>query len=104
MANKAELLTAMHQHLGKSNGVHVKHLAQKLDATERAVRLLIKEAREDGHPICGKPESGYYLAATQEELQETINFLLARAKTSLDQADRLKHAPLPQPREQLSLV
>lgn len=97
MANKTELLQILQRHTGKSNGIHVKHLAQQLDATERAARKLVAEAREDGMPICGKPESGYYLAANQQEIDETVAFLESRVKTTVDQIARLKNARLATP-------
>lgn len=99
MANKTELLQILQRHVGKKNGIHVSNLAAQLQASDRAVRKFIEELREAGAPICGKPSTGYFLATSQAELEETANFLSARAKTTLDQADRLRRAILPDPHQ-----
>lgn len=97
MANKTQLLQILQRHVGKQRGIHVKHLAHQLAATERAARKLVAEARADGLPICGTPESGYYLASSQAELDETIAFMQSRVQSSLDQIACLRRAVLPDP-------
>lgn len=77
---------------GANNGQHVTTLATLLDTTPRAIRNLVSELREDGHPVCAHPKTGYYLAATQEELDATCQFLKERALHSLQLYSKLKRA------------
>lgn len=77
---------------GASNGQHVAALATMLDTTPRAIRNLVSELRESGHPVCAHPKTGYYIAATQEELDATCKFLHERAMHSLKLYGQLKRA------------
>jgi hypothetical protein len=43
----------------------------------------VTECRKDGLAICAHPSSGYFMARTQEEIEETTAFLKNRALTSL---------------------
>jgi biotin operon repressor len=94
MATASQLLTLLSRHIGKGNGIGVKALAAQLDTTERHVRTLTSELREDGHAVCGTPQDGYYIAATPEELQNTCEFLRSRAMHSLTLESRLRRIPL----------
>lgn len=94
MANVTQLLTALTGHIGRDRGITARHLCARLDVPERRVRQLVTEARESGHAICGKPQDGYYVAATAEELDETIEFLKHRALCSLTLASKLSKTPL----------
>lgn len=94
MTTASQLLTLLSRHIGKGNGIGVKQLALQLDTTERGIRTLISELREDCHAICGTPASGYYIAATPEELQHTCEFLRSRAMHSLTLESRLRKIPL----------
>lgn len=94
MANRHDLMARMVFHRGKGNGIKAADLAQKLGIPERQVRTLVSEAREEGTAICGTPQTGYYVAKTKEELQETMDFLMNRAKKSLHLASRLSNVPL----------
>ena len=49
----------------------------------------------DGIAVCGTPETGYYIAADAEELQQTIDFLKHRALHSLTLASRMSKIPMP---------
>lgn len=69
-------------------------LAHLLQVPERRVRHLVTECREDGTAICGHPSTGYYVAQTSEELQETLDFLKDRALHSLKLASTLSKLPL----------
>jgi transposase len=95
MATKHDLMARMAFHIGKGHGIKCTDLAQQLDVPERQVRTLVSEAREDGIAICGTPATGYYVAATSEELNETLEFLKNRALHSLQLASRLSKIPLP---------
>lgn len=92
MATSSQLLTALSGHIGKGNGISAKALAERLgfDNT-RSLRKLISCAIEvDGVAICGTPRDGYYIAATAEELLETIEFHDHRAKHELKKAGSLR--------------
>jgi len=94
MATASQLLNVLTRHIGKGNGIGVKALATQLDTTERHVRTLTSELREDGHAVCGTPQDGYYIAATAEELQNTCEFLRSRAMHSLTLESKLRRIPL----------
>jgi hypothetical protein len=84
------LLSVLSSHIGQSNGINVKGLAALLDCTERMVRKLVSELREDGTAVCG-----YFIAANAEELEETCQFLRGRAMHSLHLESKLRNMPLP---------
>jgi biotin operon repressor len=94
MTTSSQLITVLSRHIGKGNGIGVKQLALQLDTKERHVRTLVSELRDEGHAICGTPKSGYYIAATPEELEETCTFLHNRALHSLALEAKLKRIPL----------
>jgi transposase len=94
MATVNSLLQALTGHIGRDRGVSAQRLAGRLDVPVRSVRILVTEAREDGNAVCGTPRDGYYMAASAEELEETIEFLKQRALCSLHLASRLSKQPL----------
>lgn len=106
----SQVLIELERHSGAVNGIHVRDLVQRItgqlinaESLERKVRDCIVELRMQGHPICGHPSTGYYLAATEEELNDSCEFLYQRAMTSLTQISRLKQRALPDFRGQLGL-
>lgn len=90
-------------HRGRANGVRGRELASKVGVTERTLRLLISAAREEGAAICGKPETGYFIANTPEEIEETAQFHHARAMHELRMEAQLRRIPLPVLLGQLNL-
>lgn len=90
-------------HTGRANGVSCARLAQQLCIAERLVRTLICHAREQGTAICGTPETGYFVAQTDEELEECCQFLRRRAMHSLHIEARLRRIALPDLLGQLHL-
>lgn len=94
---------------GKGNGIHMRDLAAQLyglyagDHEQRKTREMIVELRDEGHPICGTPDTGYFLAATTAELDETCEFLLSRVQTTVHQIAKMKHCAVPNLRGQLGL-
>ena len=88
------LLAILQHHVGKGHGISVKQLAGMLNVPERKVRDFVSDARRSGHAVCGEPGTGYYLAANQEELEETCQFLQHRALTSLALVAALRRVPL----------
>ncbi len=111
----AELLTAdavlvaLLHHQGADQGVSCRQLVQEIaglyacSADERRLRTVIEQLRRDGHGICGTPETGYFVAASDAELVHTCNFLYARAMTSLAQIAAMRRVTLPDLRGQLRL-
>jgi len=95
MATKAELLLLMSRYYtGAMNGVTAQTLAASLACEQRHIRKLVTELREEGTAVCGTPRDGYFIAATPEELEHTLNFLRARAMHSLVLESRLRKLPL----------
>lgn len=92
MATSNQLIAALTGHTGKGNGISAKVLAARLGLGDtRQLRKLVTQAiEEDGIAICGTPKDGYYIAATAEELVETIEFHDHRAKHELKKAGRLR--------------
>lgn len=106
----AQVLTELSHHIGKEQGIHVRDLVARItgqqaacEPLERKVRQIMVELRMEGHHICSKPESGYFMAANADELNETCVFLHDRAMTSLTQIARMKQVSLPDLRGQLHL-
>lgn len=95
MTTVTKLLNALAAHQGRDKGIAARELAVQLGVPPRRLRLLISAAREDGIAICGKPESGYFVPVTAEELQETCAFLEHRALHSLRKLSRMKRVSLP---------
>lgn len=82
-------------HTGKGKGISAWELAARLHMSERLVRALVSTARMGGLPISATPSTGYYVAATGDELQESIDFLRSRAMNSLVLARQLRRIPMP---------
>lgn len=95
MTSTTKLLNALSAHQGRANGIAAKHLAEQLGVPSRQLRRLISKAREEGIAICGKPNSGYFMPVTPEELQETCAFLEHRALSSLKKLSLMKRVALP---------
>lgn len=72
-------------------------------AEERHLREVIVALRKAGHPVCGRPEEGYYIGVTAEELDGTCGFLVDRAMTTLTQVSAMRRVTLPDLRGQLGL-
>ena len=96
------LLQALRNHIGRERGVTARALAAEIlnsyrvdGANERRLRNLVVELRLQGHHVCAHPASGYYLAATPEELEETCAFLRSRAMQSLQQISRMQRISIP---------
>lgn len=106
--NRAELVAALVQllstrHAGKANGIGAEELATLLCVTERMLRSLITEARDQGIAISATPDTGYYIAQTPDEIEECCRFLRSRAMKSLHLEAQLRRIPLPDLLGQLHL-
>lgn len=91
------------QHTGKARGVSAEQLAHDLGITERTLRALVSMLRETGTAISATPETGYYIAETAAELEESCEFLRSRALHSLRIEAQLRRIPLPDLLGQLHL-
>lgn len=96
-------------HAGRDNGVPVRRLAMAVlggppsAVDERNVRYAVATLRERGDPICAHPKHGYFFAVTSEEINETCEFLYARATHTLRQISALKRRAIPDLRGQLGM-
>lgn len=90
--------------IGKDTGIACRTLADRTALTERECRKAITELRVDGVGVCGTPETGYFLAANDHELEEyCLKFLRDRAMTSLTIYSKLSKTALPDLIGQLKL-
>lgn len=109
MITRDQLLNLLKNHNGANNGLHMREIASRLygdgagDFEERKIRSLIVCLRDEGHPICGRPDTGYFIAATPQELDDTCDFLLRRVQTTVTQIARMKRRSVPNLRGQLGL-
>jgi len=101
--NKHDVQSLLYRHVGASNGVSASAIARALDMSERRVRTLVSELREEGVAVCGHPKTGYFIALTPWELEETCAFLRRRALHSLTLESKLRKVPLPELLGQLRL-
>ncbi|PQA82761.1 hypothetical protein C5F52_14395 [Limnohabitans sp. TS-CS-82] len=90
-------------HKGRTKGIKAGLLAVTTGIHERTLRTVISKLREEGVPVVGAPETGYYIAQTADELEECCAFLRSRAMHSLSIEARLRKVPLPALLGQLNL-
>jgi biotin operon repressor len=95
MSTHTALLNAMSRRQGKDRGICARDLAAELGVSMRRLRSLISAAREEGVAICGRPQTGYYMPTTPEELEAACRFLRARAMHSLRALSRMQRVTLP---------
>lgn len=91
----SQVLAELSRHVGRALGITAANLARAVDTSERRLRRCISQLREDGVAVCGRPVTGYFIAATAEELEESCQFLRSRALHSLAIEARLRKIPLP---------
>lgn len=102
------VLAALQDCVGEACGQTAEQLVlsiagRRSEADQRRLRTVIEALRTAGHRICANPTHGYYLAATDTELDRTCSFLHDRAMTSLRQVCAMKRVALPDLRGQLGL-
>ena len=93
---------------GASNGISARALVRVLcgeesAAGERRLRAVIEALRLQGHAVCATPDTGYFLASNEDELNATLAFLYRRAMTSLRQVAGVRRVALPDLAGQLRL-
>jgi len=101
--SKEKVLALLQKHVGKERGIRVDSIATLLGMPERLVRIRITELREEGIAICATPVTGYFIAASPDEIEEVCQFLHSRAMHSLHLVSRLRKIPLPDLLGQLHL-
>ena len=79
IATKTDLAMLLERHIGRDRGVTAAQIAEALQTPERTVRELVTELRMDGIAVCGKPDTGYFIAAAAAELEGSSAFLRSRA-------------------------
>ncbi len=102
MTTRTEIIASNEQcqqvynHLGQGaeTGITGKKLAILTGLHIRTCRKAIEQMRLIGEPICGTPGTGYFIAATPEELHTTCNHLSNRAYKSLMQVSRMNNIGL----------
>jgi len=78
-------------HVGAGNACSINRLSVFLGINRSSVRNYLFELREGQIPLCSN-SNGYYLASTQEELDETIAFLSNRTLELQRAVEALKQA------------
>lgn len=89
-------------HVGRERGIGAVELWRKITGetvasgvAARKLRSLIEALRLDGEHICATPETGYYYARTEDELEASCQHLFNRAMTSLRQVAAMRRVSLP---------
>jgi hypothetical protein len=107
---KDHVLAELQLHNGRDEGIHINDLVARITnsllcgaAEERKVRKLIEELRTEGYPICALPDTGYFIAASPRDLNETCAFLLSRADTTVQQVAAMKKRVAPDLYEALGI-
>lgn len=95
MLNPIIVLEALERRRGATCGITASKLAMLLGCNERTLREAITALRMEGQPICGHPNSGYFMAGSAADISSTCAFLRSRAMTSLKQEARLRKIALP---------
>lgn len=99
----ALLLVLARDHTGRERGISAADLARKAGIDERTLRSLVSAMRADGEAIAATPETGYYVAATPDEVTECCAFLRSRALHSLRLEAQMRRISLPDLLGQLHL-
>ena len=102
------VLAALQRRVGKANGATATQLVIELAesasaADERRLRDCVVFLRTRGEPVCALPAHGYFIAANEDELNQSCQHLLDRATTSLQQAYAQKRVAMPDLAGQLNL-
>jgi biotin operon repressor len=99
-----QLLAVLSQHhIGRRNAISGKALAAQFGVGARTIRALVLKLREEAVAVCGRPETGYYIAATAEEVDATCKLLEAHGLHQLTVAARLRKTTLPELLGQMKL-
>ena len=94
LSTTAIVTQVLARHRGAANGITGKALALECLITGRAARLAVTELRMQGLGVCGRPETGYFLSNSAQELEQTCQFLRSRALKSLVLEARMRKVAL----------
>lgn len=89
-----DFVAFLERHVGKDQAVSRARIARALGISRHRVDGLVPLARSLGVAVCGNAVSGFYIAATVEELKELCTFLRARALATLATEAKVRHMPL----------
>lgn len=99
-----ELLAILSRsHIGRDNSIGGKALGVLLGVQPRTIRSLVLKLRENAIAVCGRPETGYFIAETPEELEATCKLLETHGMHQLSVAARMRKTTLPELLGQLHL-
>lgn len=90
------MLIALQNHDERGNGITAEKMAEQItgekptSAAMRHIRHHIEALRREGTPVCGTPQTGYFLSYREEDINETCEWLYGRAMTTLTQVSRMK--------------
>jgi len=107
--NRDSVLATLSRHIGHTKGVSARDLVVEItwrsprDAQCRKLRQIIEMLRREGHHIAADPIHGYFIAETNDELNDTCTFLYNRAMTSLTQIGAMKRISMPDIAGQLKI-
>lgn len=101
---QARVASVLAPHIGRENGISAEDLAAHCELTERELRHVVTELREQGIAVCATPGTGYFVAADAHELEHYYcKFLEERAIHSLRLIARARRVALPELLGQLRL-
>ena len=101
---KTRVFTVLTQHIGLTSGMSAEALAHAAGVKERDVRLAVSALREEGFGVCAHPQTGYFIAETDAELQKYfIDFMFDRAMHTLRLVSKVTKQALPDLVGQLKL-
>ena len=90
-------------HIGRDKAISGAALAARIGCKVRTIRALVLKLRENAVAVCGRPETGYYIAETAEEVDATCKLLEAHGIHQLAVAARMRKTTLPELLGQLHL-
>lgn len=79
---------------GAENGVTLRHLEKLTDLDGRTLRLMIRQERLGGVPICENSRSGYYMPSSTDERDTCAKRLRHRAAQIVAVADAISAADI----------
>lgn len=79
------------EHVGKGRAIKAVELYSHFGTTPRQLRVIVSALRSEGEPICSDG-SGYYYAASAEEIAKTRMLIRAHAASTMRAAKGLDKA------------
>jgi len=99
-----QLLTILSRnHNGERNSISGVALAAQLGVKARTIRALVLKLRQNAVAVCGRPETGYFLAETSDEIEATCASLESHGLHQLTVAAQMRKTTLPALLGQLTL-